>query len=236
MPKLFPQVSLNDSELIVDLAGPHRSLSWALVGGGLRTTSAVVWKEVRNRDLGANVDATELLQSALESAGHPHATGLLTSAPLADYRVAKASEGRAMAFAVATVGLSNALTVGDPSDTRPKAFGTINILAWYSEELSDEATIEALSIATEARTKAVQAAGVPSRVSGATATGTGTDCIVVASPVAAPQDAAALQKSAGGPAPFAGKHTLAGSLIGRTCHDAVEQGIVAWRLRSASRV
>lgn len=217
-------ITLDDSHLIVSLPGAHRTLSWALVGGGLRQSSAVVWKEVRNKDLGPNVSAEALLRNALERVGHPEATGLLTSAPLVDYCVARASDDGVSALAVATVGLSNALTVGDPSDIRPKTFGTINILAWFSEELSEEATAEALSIATEARTRAVLEANVPSRVSGLAATGTGTDCIVVGSPLLGPS------------LPFAGKHTVAGSLIGRASYEAVVGGIEKWRSRSSKRV
>ncbi len=219
------EITLADSHLVVSLPGTHKTLSWALVGGGLRESNAVVWKEVRNADLGPNVSAEDLLRNALQHVGHPEATGLLTSAPLTDYCLARASADGVSALAVATVGLSNALAIGDPADIRPKAFGTINILAWISEELSDEASIEALSIATEARTSAVLAANVPSRVSRRPATGTGTDCIVVASPVRGPTRL-----------PFAGKHTVAGSLIGRASYEAVVGGIEKWRKRSSKRV
>jgi adenosylcobinamide amidohydrolase len=68
-------------------------------------------------------------------------------------------------------------------------------------------------MATEARVAAVQTAGIISTSTHLPATGTGTDCIVVASPV-------------GGRAhSYCGKHTLLGELIGkaalRSCAKAL---------------
>ena len=62
---------------------------------------------------------------------------------------------------------------------------------------------EAIQIATEARVLAVQQAGILSKRSRKPATGTGTDCIVVAAPIGRPAHR------------YCGKHTLAGELIGR---------------------
>ncbi len=214
------EVSLDDAYLVARLPGAHRTLSWGIVGGGLSESETVVWREVRNRDLGPSVDPVALLSESLSQTGFPDAVGLLTSAPLADYGSATETMGGIVATCIATVGLANALTTGDPPDARPKKFGTINLLVWVSEGLSEAATIEALSIATEARTLAVLSARVPSRVSGNPATGTGTDCIVIASPL-----------SASG-ATYAGKHTVIGSLIGQVCLRAMEQGIDNWRRRT----
>ena len=97
--------------------------------------------------------------------------------------------------------------------------GTINLLAWLSVPLAEGALVEALSIATEARTAAVLESGLPSARSGRPATGTGTDCVVVACPPGkAPLD-------------YAGKHTLAGSLLGSAVYEAVRRGMVRWRSR-----
>ena len=116
---------------------------------------------------------------------------------------------------VATVGLNNALRIGDlpsPTASRP---GTINVLIQTSVPLSDAGAIEALSIATEARTVAVLEGGVHSTAGPGIASGTGTDCIAVASPIGS--DAM--------PALYAGKHTMLGHLIGASTYEAVAKGV-----------
>jgi adenosylcobinamide amidohydrolase len=120
-----------------------------------------------------------------------------------------------------TAGCSNALRVGDRAtagvpragdakcpQARPIAPGTINIIVTISQPLSRSAMAEALQIAVEARVAAIYEAAVTSAQSGAIATGTGTDCIVVAAPIAAPSDRA-------NAIIYCGKHTLPGELIGR---------------------
>jgi adenosylcobinamide amidohydrolase len=117
------------------------------------------------------------------------------------------------------VGLSNALRVGDDVVDSPRV-GTINLLAYVDEPLSDEGLIEASAMATEAKCAAVLGSGVRSRVSGRPATGTGTDCVVVASPGAA---------VGGRLEPYAGKHTSIGAAVGAAVEDAVARGIRRWR-------
>ncbi|HYC21958.1 MAG TPA: adenosylcobinamide amidohydrolase, partial [Candidatus Bathyarchaeia archaeon] len=110
----------------------------------------------------------------------------------------------------------NALRAGDPPDDGQRV-GTINLLCCVSTPLAEEALVEALAIAAEARAAAVLDASVASRSTGRPATGTGTDCIVVAAP------------GLDGGESFAGKHTLVGHLIGCAAGDATRQGVEAWK-------
>lgn len=217
------EVQLQEPHLVLDLPSPHRCLSWALAGGGFHTSTSILWREVRDRDLGLDVDPTQLLQDDLAALGRPNAVGLLTSAPLSDYALGWARENDISACCVATVGLANALAIGDPpglASTRP-VIGTINIALVLSHPVTDSACIEALSLAAEARTASVLNARVKSRRSEAPASGTGTDCIVVAAPLH-PQ-----------PVPYAGKHTALGSVIGVSVRAAMDLGIEKWRARQA---
>jgi hypothetical protein len=68
---------------------------------------------------------------------------------------------------------------GDPA-TAGMAPGTINLAVVMNQRLSGPAMAEALAMAAEARVAAVQAAGILSTRTKRSATGTGTDCIVVA--------------------------------------------------------
>lgn len=200
--------------LIADFAGPSRMLSWALVGGGVRVADGVVWLQVRNEELGPEDDPEAIAVARLDALGRPGAVGLMTSSDVERFEVAEAEEQGVHAMAVVTAGLSNAVRVGN----RPAAarLGTINLLCAVSVPLSDAAALEAMSIAAEARTVAVLEATRPCTQGQGIASGTGTDCIVIASPLG------------GAGHRFAGKHTALGSVVGASVLAATQAAVRAW--------
>lgn len=209
--------------LVVRFAKDHALASWAIVGGGLRRTLTVAWHQVSEDELRPPVDARELLCVRLRDAGMADAVGLLTSRNLESYVDVTRRYGDVEAHCIATVGLGNALRAGDPPGPAGR-IGTINVLCRLSVPLSTEALLEALALATEARALAVREASIPSTVSGEPASGTGTDCMVMAAP------------EHGVPARYAGKHTVLGHLIGTVVREATAQGVEDWkRERRASR-
>jgi len=209
--------------LVVRFAKDHTLASWAIVGGGLRRTRTVAWYQVSEDELRPPVDACKLLGMRLLDAGIADAVGLLTSRSLESYVDVTRRYGDLEARCIATVGLGNALRAGDPPGPAGR-IGTINVLCRLSVPLSTEALLEALALATEARALAVREASIPSTVSGEPASGTGTDCMVIAAP------------EHGVPARYAGKHTVLGHLIGRVVREATTQGVEDWkRERGASR-
>jgi adenosylcobinamide amidohydrolase len=204
--------------LVARFAGDREVLSWAIWRGGRRQAAAVAWVEVKNADLPLGVDPRQVLGQRLEAAGLAEAVGFLTSRRLDRFEEAEVSHGGVSARALATVGLSNAVRVGDEPGPLGAAVpvGTINILCEVSAPLTEEAALEALSLAIEARTAAVVEAGFPSRRGGQLATGTGTDCVALAWP------AGALSLE------YAGKHTALGHVVGRSVYGAVRAGVRAW--------
>jgi adenosylcobinamide amidohydrolase len=202
--------------LVARLGVPHRVVSWAVVGGGRVESDTVAWYRVEDDELAPPVDPRALLERRLVEAGLSGAVGLMTAASL-DHgvEVARAAGGVA-AHCLATVGLENALRAGDPLPPKAPVAGTINLLCRVSEPLGEEALLEALALASEARTLAVLEAGIRSRQSGRPATGTGTDCIVVAAPLGTPATT------------YAGKHTLVGHLVGAAVAEAVAAGVRGW--------
>lgn len=189
-------------------------LSWALARPGFQTARRVAWLEVRNADLAPGVDPQALLRARLADGGLTDAVAMMTSRDVGRVRRADARIGAMTADCAATTGLSNAVRVSAPAAASPQGHGTINILAAVSTPLTDAGLIEALSIATEARTAAVIDAGW--RLEGGTATGTGTDCVTVAAPE--------------GPDPqtYAGLHTEIGRAIGAAVYEAVLAGARDW--------
>jgi adenosylcobinamide amidohydrolase len=197
--------------LVARFAIEHTTASWAIAGGGLGTAWAVAWLQVREAELPPTVDPRALLGDRLAAAGLRGAVGLMTTRDLASYVDASARHGELSARCIATVGLGNALRAGDPPGRGIP--GTINLLCRVSAALSPEAQLEALALAAEARTLAVREAGVSSTRSGAPASGTGTDCIVIAAP------------RSDGAAGYAGKHTAIGHAIGAAVLEATRRGI-----------
>lgn len=214
-----PSVALSPGFLRFDFDAPQRTLSWAIHGGGSRTASCVAFVEVRNADLSPEVDPLALLRARLEAHGALDGIGLLTSRDLRHYVTRDAEYQGQCARCVATVGLSNALRAGDvPGPARhPARVGTINLVCWTSVPLSDDAALEAMSIAVEARTLAIHEQRVTSTQNALHASGTGTDCVVLAWP-----------PSRTATTPYAGKHTAVGHLVGAAVYAAVRDGARVW--------
>ncbi len=198
-----------------------RACSWAIVGGGIVEAQHVAWLEVRNADLGPHVEPRKLLLDRFEAEGLEPGIGLLTSRSVATCTESSVTLLGTTARCLATVGLSNALRAGDPAVASSR-IGTINFLVHVDVPLSDEGLLEASAIATEAKCAVVLEAGLRSRESGRPATGTGTDCAVVASPRRRAVRAAG--------ADTRGKHTVVGSVVGAAVEDdAVGDGVRRWR-------
>jgi adenosylcobinamide amidohydrolase len=212
-------VAAGDRQLVVRFGAPVEVASWAIWNGGRRRARAVAWLAVNNAELPVGVDPRRLCGERLRAAALEDAVGLLTSGRLDRFRRASAVHDGVTCHALATVGLSNAVRVGDPPGALAPV-GTINLLCAVSAPLTEEAALEAMSIAIEARTAAVIEGGHRSRRSAGVATGTGTDCLVLAWPG---------REAAGqAPAPFAGKHTALGHVIGQAVFGCVQAGVKGW--------
>lgn len=212
------RVEQHERWLVASFSEPVRACSWAIVGGGLVDAEHVAWLEVRDGDLRPPVDAREHLDHGIRDRGLVGAVGLLTSRSVSTYRDVVAARGELRARCLATVGLGNALRVGDPPGVGA-CIGTINLLVHVEAPLTDVALLEASAIVTEAKAAAVLEANVASRRTGSPATGTGTDCTVVSCPLA---------RADACHAAFAGKHTAIGAVLGEVAQRAVSAGVADW--------
>jgi adenosylcobinamide amidohydrolase len=213
---LASTIECGERWLVVRFSSEHDVLSWAPYRGGLGRASAVAWHRVRDEELRPPVDAKSWLETRMRDAALERAVGLMTSRRLDSHTDVSADWAGLSARSVATVGLGNSLRAGDPPGAAGR-IGTINVLCQLSIGLTEEAMVEAAAIAVEARTLAVLESGVPSRVTGRPATGTGTDCLVIASPAG--------QRSR---AKYAGKHTDLGHVVAASVHRAVALGAARW--------
>jgi adenosylcobinamide amidohydrolase len=208
--------------LVVRFGKPHTVTSWAIVGGGTGVANTVAWCQVDERELRPPVDAARWLRARMREDGLQGAVGLLTSRCLDAWVESMQSTGGTLAHCVATVGLGNALRIGDPPGPHAR-IGTINALVRVDMALTESGQLEALALAAEAKTAAVLEAGLLSRRSGLRATGTGTDCLVVAAPI----DPTALGRLPR-KTTYVGKHTGAGAAIGAAVFAAVREGVSQW--------
>lgn len=212
-----PELSACGRWLEIDLCVPHSTLGWTLVGGGRRQTQCIFWHNVSDADLLPEVDAKLFFEARRKQrVGNTQGVGFLTGCSLAEFVEKRRDSGELYTRCVATIGLRNAVRIGDPPRTAAFRPGTINIFVQVSCPLTECASLEALSLVAEARTSAVLDGHVPSSATNTIATGTGTDCIVVASPLSSENDSGLV---------YAGKHTELGHLIGSCVYDAVSQGI-----------
>lgn len=116
--------------------------------------------------------------------------------------------------AFATVGLGNALAAGDEGrHINYYVAGTINIIVLVHAKLSAEALLQSMSIATEAKSLYLFDQGIKSTQSDKQATGTGTDCVVVAS------------LCQGAAVTYAGKHSKMGELIAHATIEAMDKSL-----------
>jgi adenosylcobinamide amidohydrolase len=206
--------NISNRSLTIRLAEPHRVLSWAVLGGGQRRADTLINHQVMLDDKAATEHPRQYLArlAKLLRLDPKTVVAMMTGADVRKTGYAIARRGDWAVGAWCTAGCSNALRIGDPA-TAGMAPGTINLAVVINQRLSWAAMAEALAMATEARVAAVQAAGISSTRTKQPATGTGTDCIVVAS------------SSRGRAQQYCGKHTLLGELIGkaalRSCSRAL---------------
>jgi len=194
---------------------PQRCLSWAVHRPGFVVAERVLWRQVRNEDLHPQLDAVAWLAAELQARGDAAAIGLLTSRTVACFETARARVAGVECEVLLTLGLSNAVRAAAPRAPAAWQAGTINLLAQLSQPLSDTALIEAVSIASEARTAALLDEPWEGIDGDGPITGTGTDCVVIA---AAPGEGER----------YAGLHTAVGQALAQAVYAATRRAARRW--------
>ena len=197
-------------------------LSSAVFNGGACTASNILIMQVAE-----NFDGTKQIVE------HPENTlaeycrqlqlsgttvGMMTSASMDSFRLASRSAQGVAISVLVTAGISNARCAGDRADWRTfqtdaDPTGTINIIILTNAMMSHAAMVESVMLATEAKTVAMRRLGVKSPVSGAIATGTGTDAIAVANGFGSETIR------------FCGKHVLFGEMLASVVIEAITESL-----------
>ncbi|MBI9107853.1 MAG: adenosylcobinamide amidohydrolase [Spirochaetales bacterium] len=206
---------------------PVRALSSAVLNGGLSGISSFLNMKVDENFRGMKTDFPEPRETLAERAEYlgldSPCAAMMTAASMESFTYAERRQGGVSVFCFLTSGLSNALAAGDPAEFMPRQmfsstqsarYGTINIAAGTNISLSDSAAAEAFIVCTEAKSSVLFERGVKSIRSERTATGTGTDSLLVFSP-----------QAAGRGEEYCGKHTKLGQLFAEAVREALSMSI-----------
>jgi adenosylcobinamide amidohydrolase len=218
IPRLGATLDLTPADLWLRSERPLRFLSSAPGGDGVEVGRHIISLYV---DKGYRCDEPERDLAALAArlgivAGEGW-VGLMTGVALDTAAVVVHEHDGLAVAAIVTVGLGNPSAAGrDPTGgwfaASPPA-GTINTIVVASAPLTAAGAVNAATTATEAKALALFEGGIRTRT-GEPASGTSSDAIVIAAPLATPG-------SAPPPLRYAGPATALGWLIGRAVREAV---------------
>ncbi|SDM99896.1 iron complex transport system ATP-binding protein [Fictibacillus solisalsi] len=198
-----------------------KTMSSAVIGGGYQWANTFVNRHV---DKNYNVnDAQKEFEDYLSSLSiNPNDTvGMMTAARLQDAGMVSVDEKGVKLLVASTVGTGNAVDAGRSWERKdqPMPIGTINIWIFMEGRLSDEAFVQAMMTATEAKAGALRDYGIKDPVTGTPATGTSTDSVCIAST----QNGKEMR--------YAGTITPAGKAIGKAVYQTVGIAIKNYRKR-----
>ncbi|WP_046174736.1 adenosylcobinamide amidohydrolase [Domibacillus indicus] len=203
---------------------PLKALSSGVIGAGWGWRSAFVNRHVDQNYQLDNFEEEAAAYFSNKGFDLQETVGMMTAVKMEDAAWRKETQESVSVLAVATAGAGNAVDVTRPRTSwkEKQTPGTINIWVFANGKLSEEAFVQGLMTATEAKVKALADAGITDRETGTIATGTSTDSTLVA----ATQRGAYQQ--------FAGSVTPLGIAIGRAVYEAVAESLQKTARRRAS--
>ena len=232
--RVHTRYRVTERTLVIDLDGRKRVLSSAPQGGGLTVASCILNHQVETNSSSngdhsrRSTDPAHFLRNLTSRLGiRGRTVGLMTAVPMTQLVTARAASKELWVECFATVGVTNAVRAGEWPRQRSHRGrrdkpGTINLILITNGHLSHAAMVGVVQVATEAKTGVLRDHVVPSCHSGMTATGTGTDAVVIACRL----------RGHGPSHQYSGTHTVMGALVGRVVADCVTRGLAkakAWR-------
>ncbi|GAX89365.1 adenosylcobinamide amidohydrolase [Effusibacillus lacus] len=238
--ELLPDLTLRFGEkrLVVASKVPMRAVSSAILMGGLQPEVRCILNMTVDKGYNCRDPVADLKHEVDKLGLPPQTVGMMTAVDVSKATVAIETaytndSGGSIGTgcdslrvaAIVTAGISNAWRVGTwpsylgqslPSDLNPYPPGTVNIIVLVDGGLAEAAMVNAVMTGTEAKTAVFHERNIRCRQSGAIATGTTTDAVVVACTDRGEQ----LQ--------YAGPGTVAGTLIARAVSKALHQALDIW--------
>ncbi|MDN4606043.1 adenosylcobinamide amidohydrolase [Sporosarcina highlanderae] len=197
---------------------PLKTISSAVTNPGMGWYRAFV-----NRHVDANYNADDVKAEMADYLGKRgyHLTdtvGMMTAVTTEHAEIGEYKGEFGSVLIMVTAGVGNAVDVSESlTRDREQRIGTINTWVIVNGHLPDEAFIQAMITATEAKTKALQTEDIKDPLTGTIATGTSTDSLLIA----ATQEGEHL--------PYAGPITPLGKLIGHGVYDSTVRAVQAYK-------
>lgn len=172
---------INDEFVYLNAPIPLRTMSSGITGAGTGWHRSFVNRHV-HKDYNCSDHRMEMREYLKAKGFEPGETvGMMTAVHLADISYASFKLDGTSIFMAVTSGVGNAVDASKSEHHSSLLMpGTINIWIFVNGRLTDEAFIQSIMVATEAKTKALQELGVKDRITGTIATGTSTDSMLVA--------------------------------------------------------
>ncbi len=211
------EIEIEKRHIVVRFSFPWRTLSSAIVGGGFLNADYILNLHVEK---GYRSDSPQAdIENAVQRLGLEGAVvGMMTAAEMKNAvqtHTYRADAGVGVKV-IATGGVSNAAAAGEKiviNGAGTNGAGTINIVVLTDAKLENQAFVDLVKTATEAKALALHDLDIRCGMSAVAATGTSTDTIVVAS------------SGAGREVEYAGTATDIGQLTGMAVRAAVREAI-----------
>ena len=200
--------------LVYESPIPLKTMSSAVINPGVGWFQSFVNRHV-DKNYNCENHFEEMSQYLVEKGFLLESTvGMMTAVKMED-AIWKFVEGTGFSlFIVVTAGVGNAVDVSRGTDHSSNYIpGTINIWIFINGDLSEEAYIQAIATATEAKVKSLHDMKIMDPLTGTIATGTSTDSILIA----ATQNGEKLQ--------YAGSIAPLGQLIGTYVYQCTKKAI-----------
>jgi iron complex transport system ATP-binding protein len=218
-------LSVTPQYIFLKSPSPLRTMSSGVIGSGTGWHHSFV-----NRHVDKNYDISnyreEMVDFLKENGFDPSETvGMMTAVHTEDVVLKLYEESSISLLIVVTAGVGNAVDIAR-SYQQNLTFqpGTINTWVFVNGKLTEEAFIQCIMTATEAKVKVLQDLEVKDPNTGTIATGTSTDSILIA----------ATQK--GEQFEFAGTITPLGKLIGKGVYQCTKEAIAKSKIRKEGLV
>lgn len=175
-------LQLSAAQIVLRSPLPLRTMSSGVVGAGTGWHQQFV-----NRHVDKKYDCSDHRKEMVEYLRHQgfeptETVGMMTAVRLEDVSYQLYEADNFSVFILVTAGVGNAIDAARSEEhVYEMTPGTINTWIFVSGELTEEAFIQSIMTATEAKVKVMHELKVRDAVTGTIATGTSTDSILIAS-------------------------------------------------------
>ncbi|MFH7818080.1 adenosylcobinamide amidohydrolase [Neobacillus thermocopriae] len=213
-------LEIHDEFITLKSPIPLRTMSSGVIGSGMGWHRSFVNRHV-SKDYNCRNHREEMATYLKDNGFDPSETiGMMTAVNLEDVVYSYVDAGDFSILVIITAGVGNAIDCSKAElHTYEMVPGTINTWIFVNGELTEEAFIQSIMIATEAKTKAMSDLKIRDQITGTIATGTSTDSILVA----ASQKGKRLE--------YAGSITPLGKLISKAVYDCTTKAVQKSQMR-----